>query len=60
MSQEEIVLKLSPEEINILLEGVGALPFVKVYALIAKIQAQASAQLTARTDPSAPAGAGEG
>lgn len=45
MAQEEIVLKLTPEEINLLLEGIGNLPFVKVYALVGKIQAQASAQL---------------
>jgi len=45
MAQEEIVLNLTPEEINIVLEGIGNLPFVKVYNLIGKIQAQASAQL---------------
>ena len=45
MAQEEIVLRLSAEEINLLLEGAGNLPFVKVYNLINKIQAQASAQL---------------
>ncbi len=47
MAQEEIVLKLTPEEINTVLEGIGNLPFVKVYNLIGKIQAQASAQLGA-------------
>jgi hypothetical protein len=45
MAQEEIVLKLTPEEINCVLEGIGNLPFVKVYALVGKIQNQAAAQL---------------
>lgn len=49
MTQEEIVLKLTPEEINVLLEGVGNLPFVKVYSLIGKIQKQASEQLSGRS-----------
>jgi len=43
--QEEIVLKLTPQEINLVLEGIGNLPFVKVYPLVGKIQAQASSQL---------------
>jgi hypothetical protein len=47
MAQEEITLKLKSEEINIILEGVGNLPFIKVYNLIGKIQNQASAQLSA-------------
>ncbi len=45
MAQEEITLKLKPDEINIILEGIGNLPFIKVYTLISKIQGQASAQL---------------
>ena len=49
MAQEEITLKLKPEEINLILEGVGNLPFVKVYSLIGKIQNQASAQLSAES-----------
>jgi hypothetical protein len=47
MAQEEITLKLKAEEVNIILEGVGNLPFVKVYNLIGKIQSQASTQLNA-------------
>jgi hypothetical protein len=47
MAQEEIILNLKPEEINLILEGVGNLPFIKVYSLISKIQNQASAQLSA-------------
>jgi hypothetical protein len=49
MAQEEITLKLKPEEINLILEGVGNLPFVKVYSLIGKIQNQAAAQFSADT-----------
>lgn len=58
MEQEEIVLKLTPQEINLVLEGIGNLPFVKVYGLVSKIQAQASAQL-AGEDSSAQAGVKE-
>lgn len=42
---QEITLKLSLEEANLVLEGLGNLPFAKVYALVAKIQAQAGEQL---------------
>ncbi len=51
MAQEEIVLKLTPQEINLVLEGIGNLPFVKVYGLVGKIQTQASAQLGAAVVP---------
>ena len=55
MPNDEIQLKLTTDEANILLEALGALPFVKVYALIGKIQSQASAQLaTATAAPEAP------
>lgn len=42
-----IDLQLSIEEANLILEALGSLPFSKVYALIAKIQQQASQQLQA-------------
>ncbi len=45
MEQEEIVLNLTPQEINLVLEGIGNLPFVKVYGLVGKIQTQAAEQL---------------
>jgi hypothetical protein len=51
MAQEDIALRLTPEEINLLLEGIGNLPFVRVYNLVGKIQAQASAQLTGTVFP---------
>jgi hypothetical protein len=42
---QEITLKLTIEEANLILEGLGELPFKKVYALVNRIQQQASAQL---------------
>jgi hypothetical protein len=45
MDKQDINLELSAEEINLLLEGLGSMPFVKVYTLIGKIQQQASVQL---------------
>jgi len=47
MPNDEIQLRLTTDEANILLEDLGALPFVKVYTLIGKIQSQAAAQLAA-------------
>ncbi|MGR9014463.1 MAG: hypothetical protein ACU83U_12540 [Gammaproteobacteria bacterium] len=44
MEPQDINLQLSTEEINLLLEGLGGMPFVKVYALVGKIQQQASEQ----------------
>ena len=49
---KEINLKLSVEDANLILEGLGQLPFVKVYSLIARIQEQARLQLNgAGTSP---------
>jgi len=42
---KNIDLQLSIDEANLILEALGALPFSKVYTLIAKIQEQASQQL---------------
>lgn len=44
-SVQEINLRLTIEEANLILEGLGNLPFAKVYALVAKIQDQAGQQL---------------
>jgi hypothetical protein len=44
---QEINLKLAIEDVNVILEGVGNLPFAKVYALVGKIQEQAAQQLRA-------------
>jgi hypothetical protein len=42
---KEILLKVTIDEANLMLEGLGNLPFVKVYALIGKIQEQAGQQV---------------
>jgi hypothetical protein len=44
---QEINLKLAVEDVNMILEGVGTLPFARVYVLVGKIQEQASQQLRA-------------
>ncbi len=44
-SNNELVLKISIEEANILLEGLGELAFKKSYALVNKIQQAAAVQL---------------
>lgn len=49
----EITLRLTLDEANLVLEGLGKLPFAEVYQLVAKIQAQASRQLEA-TPPTRP------
>ncbi|WP_437949011.1 hypothetical protein WME98_51755 [Sorangium sp. So ce296] len=41
----EIHLSVTVDEANLILEGVGLLPFARVYALVAKVQQQASQQL---------------
>jgi hypothetical protein len=54
---QEINLKVTIEEANLILEGLGNLPFAKVYGLVSKIQEQAAQQLkrnsSAREEPSA-------
>ena len=42
---KEVNLHVSIEEANLILEALGNLPFVKVFALIGKLQEQASQQL---------------
>ena len=44
---QEIKLSLAIEEVNLILEGLGSLPFAKVYALVGKIQEQAARQIEA-------------
>lgn len=41
----EITLKLSVDDTNIILEALGTQPFARVFALIGKIQEQAAGQL---------------
>lgn len=45
MSNDEINLRITTDEVNLILEALGNLPFVKVYTLIGRIQSQAAAQL---------------
>ena len=45
IEMRELNLTITVDEANLVLEGLGNLPFAKVYALVAKIQAQASRQL---------------
>ncbi len=43
----ELNLSLTIDEVNLILEAVGNLPFHRVYALVGKVQQQASQQLAA-------------
>jgi hypothetical protein len=56
--QQEINLTVTVDEANLILEGLGNLPFSKVYALVGKIQDQAGRQLNLnnpnKEEPSAP------
>ncbi len=45
MATQEITLKVNTDQANLILEALGNLPFVRVYALIGRIQQQAAAQL---------------
>ena len=40
-----ITLTVSIDEANLILDGIGRMPFAKVYELVAKIQQQAKAQV---------------
>jgi hypothetical protein len=42
---QEINLRVTIEDANLILEGLGNLPFARVYALVGKIQEQAAQQL---------------
>lgn len=55
---QDIQLRLTLDELNLILEGVGNLPFARVFALVGKIQAQAAEQIqAAQSAPgAAPAG----
>lgn len=47
---KEINLKLNIDEVNQILEGLGAQPFNKVFALIGKIQQAAAQQLSEQNE----------
>jgi hypothetical protein len=60
---QEIRFSLTIDEVNLILEGLGTMPFTKVYALIGKIQEQAAQQIKAANavnSPAAEAGARPG
>jgi len=50
-SIKEINLQITVDEANLILEALGTLPFVKVFALIGRIQEQAGQQLRAEDKP---------
>lgn len=43
---KEVTLTITLEEANLILDGLGGMPFSKVYQLIGKIQQQANHQLS--------------
>lgn len=48
---QEIKLSLPVEDMNLILEGLGNLPFAKVFTLVGKIQEQASEQIKSAEAP---------
>lgn len=50
-----ITLSVSIDEANLILDGLGRMPFAKVYALVGKIQQQARVQVGNGASTSAPA-----
>lgn len=43
----ELLLRLSLDELNLVLEAVGQLPYARVFTLVARLQGQAAEQLQA-------------
>jgi hypothetical protein len=60
MSAKTIQLELSIDETNLILEALGALPFVRVYALIGRIQERARQQIGEAAAAPEPNGADRG
>ena len=52
---KEVQLQSTIEEVNVILEGLGNLPFIKVYHLIEKIQGQAARQMSDSDNVQVPA-----
>ncbi|MCA1745054.1 MAG: hypothetical protein LC643_05000 [Bacteroidales bacterium] len=52
--QPTLSLHLSLEEVNTILNALGGLPYMQVYALIQKVQGQAEAQLKQENEQAAP------
>jgi hypothetical protein len=49
-----ITLTLTIDETNLVLDGLGRMPFAKVYAVVGKIQQQAKAQVAHGAESPAP------
>ena len=56
----EVEFKVTVDEANLILEGLGKLPFAKVFALVAKVQEQANQQLGGSPSAEQPADAAAG
>ncbi len=54
--KSEIKLEITVDETNTILEGLGQMPFNRVYALISKLQEQAGQQLGADPEQTPAAG----
>jgi hypothetical protein len=52
---KELHLTVTVDEANLILKGLGHLPFAKVWALVAKVQEQARAQMNGQAAAAAPA-----
>ena len=50
----ELELKVTVDEANLILEALGQMPFKQVYALVGKIQEQANRQLSGAASVPAP------
>ena len=50
--QQELKLTLNIEDVNLILEGLGGLPYAKVYAAVNNIQQQAQQQMQSQNDNS--------
>lgn len=57
MSTKNIQIELSIEELNLILEALGALPFARVYTLIGHIQERARKQIEEQAAAHGPNGA---
>lgn len=53
---KQIALQMSIDELNLILEGLGYLPFAKVYTLVGEIHEQAGPQLAGGAPAGQPAG----
>lgn len=55
MASQDITLRVTTEETNLILEALGNMAFVRVYALVGKVQEQAGAQLREASGAQLPA-----